>query len=118
MFFATRIISSLALIGVLVYNSIALSGIAIITMSIALIPLRKIREKITETTSQTVKIDGAVATHYNETFNGNRVISSYNLSRYQTDRFSNSLSAIFKLGMQTVKKTSESDLFSDFAEFL
>ena len=50
-------------------------------------------------------MEGSIATLYNETFNGNRVISSYNLSKYQTDRFNHSLSAIFKLSMQIVKKT-------------
>ena len=106
MFFMTRIISSIALIGVLIYNSIALSSIAVAMLFATLIPLRNIRKRVLGTTSETVHIEGAMATHYNETFHGNRVISSYNLSQYQTNRFNHSLSTIFKLGMKIVKKTA------------
>ena len=104
-FFATRIVASLSLIGVLLYNSLPLSCIAIVMLIATLMPLRQIRKKITGVTAQTVQIEGAINTHYNETFNGNRVISSYNLSHYQTHRFNHALATIFKLGMAVTKKT-------------
>ena len=48
MFFMIRIISSLALIGVLIHNSIVLSSIAIVILIVTLIPLRKIRKMYQE----------------------------------------------------------------------
>jgi subfamily B ATP-binding cassette protein MsbA len=47
----------------------------------------------------------AVMTHFNETYNGNRIIASYNLYDYQKDRFCNTLDSVFKIGMKMVQRT-------------
>jgi subfamily B ATP-binding cassette protein MsbA len=44
-------------------------------------------------------------THFNETFSGNRIITSYNLYDYQTKRFSDTLHQVFKLGIKMIQRT-------------
>ena len=44
-------------------------------------------------------------THFNETYNGNRIISSYNLYEYQLARFKETLRSLFKLGIKMIQRT-------------
>ncbi len=43
--------------------------------------------------------------HYNETYNGNRIIASYNLYKYQSARFRETLRSVFKLGIKMIQRT-------------
>lgn len=103
--FLTRIISSVALVGVLFYNSWQLAAISLLVLLISLFPLTRVRKKMREIMSQTVKSGAQVVTHYNEAFGGNRVITSYNLSSYQSNKFQSALEAVFNLKMSLTKKT-------------
>lgn len=103
--FSTRFYSSIALIGVLFYNSWQLAIIAVIVLFGALFPLTKVRKRIKDINKQTVFTNAEVITHYNESFGGNRVISSYNLYNYQDERFGNTLHQTFRLGMKMVQRT-------------
>ena len=103
--FTTRLFSSLSLIFVLIYNSWQLSVIAITVLFGALYPLTKVRKKIKGIMDKTVFSGAQVMTHYNEAFSGNRVVSSFNLYDYQSNRFNETLRAVFKLGMKMTKKT-------------
>ena len=47
----------------------------------------------------------AVMTHFNETYSGNRIISSYNLYEYQNARFCTTLDSVFKIGMKMIQRT-------------
>lgn len=103
--FTTRLFSSLSLIFVLIYNSWQLSVIAITVLFGALYPLTKVRKKIKGIMDKTVFSGAQVMTHYNEAFSGNRVVSSFNLYDYQSNRFNETLRSVFKLGMNMTKKT-------------
>ncbi len=103
--FTTRVFSSLSLIGVLLYNSWELAIVAIIVLFGALFPLTRVRRKILSLMDKTIFAGGAVMTHYNETFNGNRLITSYNLYDYQFGRFKETLRQTFKLGMKMIQRT-------------
>ncbi len=103
--FSTRFYSSIALIGVLFYNSWQLAIIAVIVLFGALFPLTQVRKRIKDINKQTVFTNAEVITHYNESFGGNRVISSYNLYDYQDARFNNTLHRVFRLGMKMVQRT-------------
>lgn len=103
--FITRIVSSISLIAVLIYNSWLLAIIAVIVLAGALFPLTRIRRKIEKLMDKTVFSGAVVSTHYNETFNGNRVITSYNLAPYQKSRFEETLRSVFKLGMKMTQRT-------------
>lgn len=103
--FTTRLFSSLSLIGVLFYNSWQLAIIAVVVLLGALYPLTTVRRRIKSIMDKTVFSGSAVVTHYNETFNGNRIISSYNLYDYQNARFQETLRSVFGLGMKMIQRT-------------
>ena len=103
--FTTRLFSSISLIFVLFYNSWQLAIIAVIVLLGALYPLTTVRRRINSIMNQSVFSGSAVVTHYNETFSGNRIISSYNLYDYQHNRFQETLKSVFKLGMKMVQRT-------------
>ena len=54
---------------------------------------------------KTIFSGAAVMMHYNETYNGNRIIASYNLQKYQNRRFKDTLQTVFKLGIKMVQRT-------------
>ena len=103
--FTTRLFSSLSLIGVLFYNSWQLAIIAVIVLLGALYPLTTVRRRIKSIMDKSVFSGSAVVTYYNETFSGNRIISSYNLYDYQNARFKDTLNSVFKLGMKMIQRT-------------
>lgn len=103
--FTTRFFSSLSLIGVLFYNSWQLAIIATIILFGALFPLTQIRKKLKNIVKKDVFTRAAVMTHFNETYNGNRIIASYNLYDYQNQRFRSTLDSVFSLGMKMIQKT-------------
>lgn len=103
--FFTRIISMCSLIGVLFYNSWELALISVVVLLLALFPLTLVRKKLKQLMSQTVEAGSAVATYYNEAFNGNRIITSYNLSEHLSFKFRRSLNNVFSLNMKITQRT-------------
>jgi phospholipid-lipopolysaccharide ABC transporter len=103
--FTTRVFSSISLIAVLFYNSWQLAIVAVVVLAGALYPLTTVKRKIKSVMDRTIFSGAAVMTHYNETFNGNRIVTSYNLYDYQNQRFRETLRSVFKLGMKMVQRT-------------
>ena len=103
--FTTRLFSSLSLIAVLFYNSWQLAIVATVILLGALYPLTRVRKRIKGLMDKSVFSGSAVMTHFNETYSGNRIISSYNLYDYQNKRFCNTLDSVFKIGMKMVQRT-------------
>ena len=103
--FTTRVFSSLSLIAVLFYNSWQLAIIAVVILFCALYPLTTVRRKIKAIMDKTIFSGAAVISHFNETFNGNRIIASYNLYDYQGKRFRETLKSVFKLGIKMTQRT-------------
>jgi len=103
--FTTRISTSLALIVALLMISWQLAMVAIGVLLIALYPLTTIRKKISDLSEKSVSAGGAVASQYIESYNGNRIISSYNLYDYQETKFTKILSETFKIMIKMVQRT-------------
>ena len=103
--FTTRLFSSLSLIAVLFYNSWQLALVAIVVLLGALYPLTTVRRKLKAIMDKSIFSGAAVMTHYNEVFNGNRVVTSYNLYNYQNKRFKETLRSVFSLGMKMIQRT-------------
>lgn len=103
--FTTRVFSSLSLIFVLFYNSWQLAVLAVVFLFGALYPLTTVRRRLKELMTKSVFAGGAIATHFNESYSGNRVITSYNLYNYQYNRFKETSRQIFKIGMKMMKRT-------------
>jgi subfamily B ATP-binding cassette protein MsbA len=100
-----RVVSSVTLIAVLLYNSWQLALIAVTIMFLALYPLTTIRRRIKGIMTKTVFSGAKVVTHFNEAFSGNRVVTSYNLQEYQRNRFRETLGMVFSLGIKMVQRT-------------
>ena len=103
--FTTRVFSSLSLIGVLFYNSWQLAIVAVIVLIGALYPLSTLRRKLKTLFDKNIFSNAVVMTHFNETYSGNRIITSYNLYEYQLARFKETLRSLFKLGIKMIQRT-------------
>ncbi len=103
--FTTRFFSSISLIAVLFYNSWQLAILAVVVLMGALYPLTTVRKRIKNVMNKAVFSGSAVITHYNETFNGNRIVSSYNLYKYQGQKFRDTARMVFKMGMKMIQRT-------------
>ena len=103
--FTTRVFSSVSLIGVLFYNSWELALVAVVVLFGALYPLTTVRRRIKSVMDKTIFSGATVMTHFNETFNGNRIVTSYNLYDYQGQRFRETLRSVFKLGIKMIQRT-------------
>lgn len=103
--FTQRIFSSVSLVCVLFYNSWQLALIAVVVLGCAFAPVAKIQKRIKSVMEKTVVADSAIITAYNETFAGNKTITSYNLEEHETNRFQWILKNIFTLRIKMVQKT-------------
>jgi subfamily B ATP-binding cassette protein MsbA len=112
--FTTKFFSTISLIGVLIYNSWQLAIVAIIVLAVAAYPLTLVRKRIQEITRASVGAGAKITTSYNETFNGNRVIHSFNLENQQMARFKETADFTFDLGMRMVKTSTWLSPFMHF----
>lgn len=103
--FTQRIFSSISLVCVLFYNSWQLALIAVVVLGCAFAPVANIQKRIKAVMEQAMASEAKVITAYNETFNGNKTITSYNLQAVETDRFEWILKNVFKLRIKMVQKT-------------
>ncbi|MCH5276602.1 MAG: ABC transporter ATP-binding protein [Desulfovibrionaceae bacterium] len=112
--FITRIFSSIALIGVLFYNSWQLSIVAIIILFVAVAPLVRVKKLIKGLVSKNTMSLTALNTTYNETFAGNKTICSYNLEDYQKQKFFGLLESVFDLTVAMTRRTAWLSPFMHF----
>ncbi len=103
--FTQRIFSSISLVCVLFYNSWQLALIAVVILGCAFAPVAQIQKRIKGVMEKTVFADSAIITEYNEVFNGNKTVTSYNLQSHETNKFQNILKNIFSLRIKMVQKT-------------
>ena len=104
--FTSRLFSSVSLVCVLFYNSWQLALIAVVILGGAFLPLANMRKRIKSVMDKSVSAGSAVITAYNETFAGNKTITSYNLAKLQENKFKNILSNIFSLKIKMIQRTS------------
>ena len=103
--FTTRFFSSVSLIVVLFYNSWQLAIIAVIVLFGALYPLTRARKRLKKVVSKDANALASLLTHYNEAFNGNRIITAYNLFDFCKRKFVNTVNNVFDLALQMIRKT-------------
>ncbi len=104
--FVSRLFSSISLIGVLFYNSWQLAIVASVVLGCAFLPLAKLRKRIKSVFDKSVAATATIITAYNESFSGNKTISSYNLQNYQSNKFKDTLSDLFSLKIKITQRTS------------
>jgi subfamily B ATP-binding cassette protein MsbA len=104
--FVSKFFSSISLLAVLFYNSWKLALIACFVLGCAFLPLSSIRKKIKGVMDKSVAAGASIITAYNESFSGNKTITSFNLRGYQENKFKNILSNIFTLKIKLMQRTS------------
>lgn len=103
--FTQRIFSSISLVCVLFYNSWQLALIAVTVLGCAFAPVANIQKRIKSVMEQAMTSEAKIITAYNETFNGNKTITSYNLQNNEINKFDGILKSVFKLHIKMVQKT-------------
>lgn len=112
--FVTRLFSSISLVFVLFYNSWQLALVAVVVLGVAVAPLSKIKKMISSVVvSNNVSLT-ALNTTYNETFAGNRTITSYNLQNPQANKFREILDTVFHFSIKMTQKTAWVSPFMHF----
>ena len=70
----------------------------------ALMPLTKVRKRLKKVVCKDANALASLLTHYNEVYNGNRIITAYNLYDFCKEKFVKSINEVFSLGIQMVTK--------------
>lgn len=112
--FVTRLFSSVSLVCVLFYNSWMLAIVAVILLGVAVAPLTKVKKMINSIVSSNNLSITALNTSYNETFAGNRTISSYNLQGFQSNKFRQILNEVFYFSVKMCQRTAWISPFMHF----
>lgn len=97
-------IAALALIAVMLYNAWRLALVGVIVLGIAFIPMFLLRKKMKEISNKSMVLGGNITTNFNETFSGNKVLTSYNLQPRQINMFDQQLKEAFSLKMSLTKR--------------
>lgn len=105
MSFVQKFFTALSLTAVLFYNSWQLAVVCVAIMLLAMLPMTQVRKKINTVMQQTIQADSALLTAYNETYNGNKTIISYNLGDRQRNKFTDVLNGVFRLRMKMLQRT-------------
>lgn len=100
------IFGSLSLIAVMFYSSVELTLIGITGLCTAFLPAFFIRRNIKNVSNEYAVINGKIMTTMNETYIGNKVVSTYELQSRQIDSFRAQIENSFKILISLVKKVS------------
>ena len=101
----TSIFGALGLICVMLYSSWQLALVGVAILCIAFIPVALIRNLIKETSNKDMVISGNIRTNMNETYSGNRIMTSYQLQGRQRELFANEINNSFKVSMHLIKRS-------------
>ncbi|MCQ2444091.1 MAG: ATP-binding cassette domain-containing protein [Mailhella sp.] len=112
--FITRICSSVALIGVLLYNSWELTIVSVVILVVAVAPLARVKKLLKDLVKRNTGCMSSVNTTYNETFAGSRTIMAYNLQDRLHGRFGALLDEVFSLSMRMMRRTAWINPFMHF----
>ncbi len=96
---------ALALIGVMLYNSWKLAFVGVVVLGVAFLPVILIRKRIKSASNANIVIGGNITTNLNETYIGNKIITSYNLQKQQQEKFESKLWESFSINMSLVKRS-------------
>jgi len=99
-------IGAFALIGVMLYNSWELALVGVVVLCIAFLPAVFIRKRIKKASNKNMQIGGNIMTNFNETTQGNKIVSAYNLADYQYEKFATEIKATFDVNMSLVKRVA------------
>ena len=99
-------IGAFALIGVMLYNSWELALVGVVVLCVAFLPAIFIRKRIKKASNRNMQIGGNIMTNFNETTQGNKIVSAYNLADYQYNKFQSEIFATFNVNMSLIKRVA------------
>lgn len=95
---------ALALVCVMLYSSWRLAIVGVVVLFVAIMPVILIRKKIKSVSNKSMVVGGNLTTNFNETYHGNRVMTSYGLQERQKAIFDARLQDSFNLTMSLTKR--------------
>ncbi len=101
----TSVFGALGLIAVMLYSSWKLALVGVLILCVAFIPVLLIRNLIKETSNQNMVINGNIRTNMNETYSGNRIMTSYQLQKRQKNIFEKEINNSFDVSMHLIKRS-------------
>lgn len=101
----TSVFGALGLICVMLYSSWQLATVGVIVLCAAFLPVAFIRKIIKKTSNQDMVISGNIRTNMNETYSGNRIMTSYQLQSRQKHLFEEEIDNSFKVAMHLIKRS-------------
>jgi len=101
----TSLFGAIGLIAVMLYSSWKLALVGVLILCIAFIPVLLIRNVIRETSNRNMVINGNIRTNLNETYSGNKIMTSYSLQKYQEKKFAKEINNSFNVAMHLIKRS-------------
>ena len=103
--FVQKFFTSLSLIIVLFINSWQLALVTTAILLFAFLPMTSLKKRVSVVLSKAMATLAMLTTKYTETHAGNRTIISYNLEKYQEDRYDDVLDKHFEIQMKVFQHT-------------
>ncbi len=101
--FLTRFFSSLALLGVMIYNSWQMTLLTLGVFAFAVYPVKTVKRKIKAATERQVAASGHFLTAYNEAYSGQKIIKSFTLEDEFSKKAETLLGNLFTLMVKIVQ---------------
>ena len=103
--FVQKFFTGISLIVVLFINSWQLALVTTAILLFAFLPMASLKKRVSPVLNNAMAIMSKLTTKYNETYSGNRTIISYNLEKYQENRYLDVLHKNFDLQIKVFQRT-------------
>ena len=103
--FVQKFFTGLSLIVVLFVNSWQLALVATAILLFAFLPMASLKKRVSPVLNNAMAVASTLTTKYNETYSGNRTIISYNLQKYQENKYLDVLHKNFNIQIKVFQRT-------------
>ena len=103
--FVQKFFTSISLIIVLFINSWQLALVTTAVLIFAFLPMAQLKKRVSPIMATAMNVLAKLTAKYNETYAGNRTIISYNLEKYQENRYIDVINKYFNFQIKLFKKT-------------
>ena len=103
--FVQKFFTGVSLTVVLFINSWQLALVTTAILLFAFLPMASLKKRVAPVLHNAMMIMSNLTTKYNETYSGNKTIISYNLEKYQENRYLDVLHRNFSLQMKVFQRT-------------
>jgi subfamily B ATP-binding cassette protein MsbA len=89
----------------MLYNSWKLALVGVVVLCVAFLPVILIRKRVKAASNKNMVIGGNIVTNYSETYQGNKIVTAYNLQNQQIEKFKTKIWESFAVNMSLIKRT-------------